>query len=64
VARAAAPKQRRAATLAQVEADHLARVMAACEGNKSAAAAILGIDRRSLQRKLLVRKRARRRARR
>ena len=52
IARAPYPKQLEAGALAQVEATHLSRVLAACEGNKSEAARILQIDRRSLQRKL------------
>jgi len=39
-------------TLRQVEADYIDLVMTAVEGNISAAARILGIGRRSLQRKL------------
>ena len=40
------------ATLAQAEWDHINRVLAECAGNLSEAARLLGIHRRSLQRKL------------
>lgn len=40
-------------SLARVEWEHLQRVMSDCEGNVSKAARVLGIHRRSLQRKLL-----------
>lgn len=39
-------------TLARVEWEHIQRVLADCEGNVSLAARLLGIHRRSLQRKL------------
>lgn len=39
-------------TLDRVEWEHLQRVLADCDGNVSQAARVLGIDRRSLQRKL------------
>jgi two-component system response regulator RegA len=39
-------------TLARVEWEHINRVLADCEGNISQAARVLGIHRRSLQRKL------------
>lgn len=39
-------------SLARVEWEHLQRVMADCDGNVSKAARVLGIHRRSLQRKL------------
>lgn len=39
-------------TLAEAEAEHIARVMTDCKGNISEAARRLGIHRRSLQRKL------------
>jgi two-component system response regulator RegA len=39
--------------LARVEWEHIQRVLADCEGNLSQAARVLGIHRRSLQRKLL-----------
>jgi len=39
-------------TLARVEWEHIQRVLADCEGNISQAAKLLGIHRRSLQRKL------------
>jgi two-component system response regulator RegA len=41
-----------APTLARVEWEHIQRVLADCEGNISEAARVLGIHRRSLQRKL------------
>lgn len=40
-------------TLARMEWEHIQRVLAECDGNVSQAARILGIHRRSLQRKLL-----------
>jgi two-component system, response regulator RegA len=40
-------------TLARVEWEHIQRVLTDCEGNVSQAARLLGIHRRSLQRKLL-----------
>ena len=40
-------------TLARVEWEHIQRVLADCDGNISQAARLLGIHRRSLQRKLL-----------
>jgi two-component system, response regulator RegA len=40
-------------TLARVEWEHIQRVLADCDGNVSQAARLLGIHRRSLQRKLL-----------
>jgi ActR/RegA family two-component response regulator len=52
ISNASFPKQLQAGSLADVEASHLQRVLEACEGNKSDAARILQIDRRSLQRKL------------
>ena len=39
-------------TLARVEWEHIQRVLADCDGNVSQAARLLGIHRRSLQRKL------------
>lgn len=39
-------------SLARVEWEHMQRILAECEGNVSRAARVLGIDRRSLQRKL------------
>lgn len=46
-------------TLARVEWDHMQRVMADCGGNVSQAARLLGMHRRSLQRKLARRPPAR-----
>src|SRR5581483_3015150 len=40
------------ATLLHAEVTHILRVLAACDGNRSLAATVLGIERRSLQRKL------------
>lgn len=58
----AAPKRRieqngHDATLAEVEARHIRRVMAAAHGNKTQAARLLGIGLRTLQRKLKTMKR-------
>jgi DNA-binding protein Fis len=39
-------------SLAQVEAEHIRAVLASVGGNKSRAAGILGIDRKTLQNKL------------
>jgi len=39
-------------SLEQVELDHMARVLEACAGNKSAAARSLGVSRKTLERKL------------
>jgi len=55
--RSASTSEREAApttvpTLARVEWEHLQRVIADCEGNISQASRLLGIHRRSLQRKL------------
>lgn len=41
-----------APSLAQVEWEHIQRILADCDGNVSQAARVLGIHRRSLQRKL------------
>ena len=49
-AKAAAP--RGVPSLARVEWEHIQRVMADCDGNVSQAARLLGLHRRSLQRKL------------
>ena len=43
----------RAAALARVEWEHIQRVLADCDNNISQAARLLGLHRRSLQRKLL-----------
>jgi ActR/RegA family two-component response regulator len=52
VAKGGYAKQLAAAGFAAAETAHLRRVLAACGGNKSEAARLLLIDRRSLQRKL------------
>lgn len=40
-------------TLAEVERRHVLRVLEACHGNRTDAAKILGLDRKTLYRKLL-----------
>ncbi len=55
-ARGSSPSHQTAPTpqpLARVEWEHIQRVLADCDGNISQAARLLGIHRRSLQRKLL-----------
>jgi ActR/RegA family two-component response regulator len=52
LAHAPTREQLRAASLDLAEAAHIKRALEACEGNKSQAARLLQIDRRSLQRKL------------
>jgi two-component system response regulator RegA len=47
------PEDVRAPSLARVEWEHIQRVLADCDGNISQAAKLLGLHRRSLQRKLL-----------
>lgn len=49
---AAPPEPQSAPSLARVEWEHIHRVLTDCEGNISQAARVLGIHRRSLQRKL------------
>ena len=39
-------------TLAEVEAEHIRNVLTALDGNKTKAAALLGIDRKTLREKL------------
>jgi two-component system response regulator RegA len=46
------PAARSVPSLARVEWEHIQRVLADCEGNVSQAAKLLGLHRRSLQRKL------------
>ena len=46
------PRDSASDTLADTEADHIRRVLAATGGNKSRAAKILGIERKTLYRKL------------
>jgi len=46
------PSESSIPSLERVEWEHLQRVLGDCEGNVSQAARVLGIDRRSLQRKL------------
>lgn len=41
-----------ARTLAEIEKEHVMRVVAACSGNLAAASRVLGIDRSTLVRKL------------
>lgn len=48
----AAPPEPVVPSLDRVEWEHIQRVMASCEGNVSQAARLLGLHRRSLQRKL------------
>ncbi len=52
LAQASSREQMRAASLELAEAAHIQRALDACDGNKSQAARLLQIDRRSLQRKL------------
>jgi len=49
------PDDAQAPSLARVEWEHIQRILADCEGNVSQAARVLGIHRRSLQRKLAKR---------
>jgi two-component system response regulator RegA len=42
-------------TLHRVEWEHIQRILAACDGNVSRAAKLLGLHRRTLQRKLATR---------
>jgi len=49
---ASAPPPSTVPSLARVEWEHIQRVMADCGGNVSQAARLLGLHRRSLQRKL------------
>jgi two-component system response regulator RegA len=49
------PETAQAPSLARVEWEHIQRILADCDGNVSQAARILGIHRRSLQRKLAKR---------
>jgi two-component system response regulator RegA len=51
-ANAAAPAQGSVPSLARVEWEHIQRILNDCDGNISQAARVLGIHRRSLQRKL------------
>ena len=44
--------RRRELLLDVVEAKHIRRVLAACNGSRTLAAALLGVPRRTLQRKL------------
>ena len=52
LAQSSAKDQMRAASLELAEKAHIERALEACGGNKSQAARLLQIDRRSLQRKL------------
>ncbi len=49
----ATPPPAQVPSLARVEWEHIQRVLADCDGNVSQAARLLGIHRRSLQRKLM-----------
>lgn len=49
------PEDSQAPSLARVEWEHIQRILADCDGNVSQAARVLGIHRRSLQRKLAKR---------
>jgi two-component system response regulator RegA len=49
------PDEAQAPSLARVEWEHIQRILADCAGNVSQAARVLGIHRRSLQRKLAKR---------
>jgi two-component system response regulator RegA len=49
------PEETEAPSLARVEWEHIQRILADCGGNVSQAARVLGIHRRSLQRKLAKR---------
>jgi two-component system response regulator RegA len=49
------PDDAQAPSLARVEWEHIQRILADCDGNVSQAARVLGIHRRSLQRKLAKR---------
>jgi two-component system, response regulator RegA len=51
-ANAEPPDTAQAPSLARVEWEHIQRILADCDGNVSQAARMLGIHRRSLQRKL------------
>ena len=53
------PEDAQAPSLARVEWEHIQRILADCDGNVSQAARMLGIHRRSLQRKLAKRPAAR-----
>jgi transcriptional regulator with PAS, ATPase and Fis domain len=53
LAKASERDQQLAAALEPAEAAHIRRALSACGGNKSQAARLLQIDRRSLQRKLV-----------
>ncbi|MDH4065079.1 MAG: two-component system response regulator, partial [Acidobacteriota bacterium] len=46
------PREFTVPSLARVEWEHIQRVMTECQGNVSQAARVLGLHRRSLQRKL------------
>ena len=45
-------------TLAEVEAEHVRNVLASVEGNKTLAAKILGVDRKTLRKKLAGREKS------
>lgn len=45
-------RQAKFPTIEEVERDHVMRVLEACGGNRTAAARVLGVDRKTLSRRL------------